>query len=336
MQVHRDAAQDTRQLSPHVWASAVVVCGGIAAVFLMVLGREQWFFLDEFDFLVDRSARFADDLLRPHNEHLSILPVLEYRAVFASVGMRVYWPYYAVLVVAHLVTVGLSALVMRRSGVSDFVNLPASAALAVQAVGSQNTLWAFQTGFIGSVAFFLGAVLLITGTLTHRRQVLIALLLIGSLACSGVGLSACTGIALGLLARRASRRALAVCLAPPLVAYGFWYVTYGAAAESPSSGLTALQTADRAPLFVVRAAAHSLGGLVTGDRGVGDGLGLILVAGLLVLATVVLARTGSLGAVPTACLGMAWRSSAARHWSAWGWIPSWRVPGATPTRAPYS
>src|SRR4051794_10217054 len=55
----------------------------------LYLGRRQWFFLDEWDFLAGRGLN-AHDLLRPHNEHWSTIPVIVYRVLFHLFGLRSY------------------------------------------------------------------------------------------------------------------------------------------------------------------------------------------------------------------------------------------------------
>src|SRR2546429_571063 len=53
----------------------------------------------------------------PHNEHPAILLRAAYSALLHTVGLRAYWPYMAVLVLAHMTNVLLLfELVRRRSG----------------------------------------------------------------------------------------------------------------------------------------------------------------------------------------------------------------------------
>ena len=40
------------------------------------LGRDFWFFSDVWDQLATRHATNADGLLRPHNDHLQLMPTL--------------------------------------------------------------------------------------------------------------------------------------------------------------------------------------------------------------------------------------------------------------------
>ena len=53
-----------------------------ALVFYMSVSRPMWFYLDEWDFLVQRKAGNLGDLFRSHNGHWTTLPILAYRFLF--------------------------------------------------------------------------------------------------------------------------------------------------------------------------------------------------------------------------------------------------------------
>src|SRR3989442_3623880 len=74
--------------------------------------------------------------------------------------MRNYVPYMAVLLALHATTVVLLfELVRRRAG--DLIAVGAAALLLVMGAAWENLLWAFQIGFVGSVACGLGSLLLL-------------------------------------------------------------------------------------------------------------------------------------------------------------------------------
>src|SRR4029079_5818518 len=54
----------------------------VALVIYVVISRPMWFYLDECDFLADRTAFDVGDLFRAHNEHWVTLPVLAYRGLW--------------------------------------------------------------------------------------------------------------------------------------------------------------------------------------------------------------------------------------------------------------
>ncbi|MBI2706537.1 MAG: hypothetical protein HYX32_14785 [Actinobacteria bacterium] len=60
---------------------------GVAAVLLLFVWEpRQWFLVDEWDFLANRSATNLDDLFRDHNLHRSTLPILIYARCSTSSG----------------------------------------------------------------------------------------------------------------------------------------------------------------------------------------------------------------------------------------------------------
>ena len=95
-----------------VFVAAVVV----AFPLYLVRGHDQWFFLDEWDFLAARSLTNIDSLLRPHNEHWSTLPIIVYRVLWQLFGLRTYLPYQVIIVSLHLTAAVLLRRIMRRAG----------------------------------------------------------------------------------------------------------------------------------------------------------------------------------------------------------------------------
>ena len=95
------------------WTFAAVIA--VAVPVILYQGRDQWFFLDEWDFLADRSAGSFHDLMAPHAQHWTTFGVLVYRALWQLVGLRHYWPYQLCLVTLHLATAVLLRVVMRRA-----------------------------------------------------------------------------------------------------------------------------------------------------------------------------------------------------------------------------
>src|SRR5262245_47511654 len=88
----------------------VVVFGAAEALALFVwlhVSRNAWFDLDEWDFIVQRKAGDLGDLFRPHNGHWTTLPILAYRFLYATVGLRTYFPYRFLAIVLYLISPAL-------------------------------------------------------------------------------------------------------------------------------------------------------------------------------------------------------------------------------------
>ena len=87
------------------WAAATFVLVLLIAVpAIRFQNRHLWFFLDEWALLTEQDIG-VDSLLKPHNEHLILLPRILYRVLFRTVGLSAYWPYQAFVIGADFVEV---------------------------------------------------------------------------------------------------------------------------------------------------------------------------------------------------------------------------------------
>jgi hypothetical protein len=71
----------------------------VALVLLVIAGQGQHFLYDEWAFVGGKldSLPLPDRYLLPHNEHWTLLPLLAYRTLGATVGVGSYWPYLGLL-----------------------------------------------------------------------------------------------------------------------------------------------------------------------------------------------------------------------------------------------
>ena len=132
----------------------------VAVPVILYQGRDQWFFLDEWDFLANRSAGSFHDLMAPHVQHWTTFGILVYRALWWLVGIRHYWPYQLCLVTLHLTAAVLLRAVMRRAGVNPWVATAAASLFAFFGAGRQDIVFAFQIAFTGALTFGLAHILL--------------------------------------------------------------------------------------------------------------------------------------------------------------------------------
>lgn len=209
---------------------SALVFGVVVVVALPVIlhtNREQWFFFDEWDFLADRSLTDPGDLLRPHNEHWSTIPIILYRLVWQAVGLDHYWPYQMLTIGAHLTTAILLRVVMRRAGVDPWIATAAATLFAFFGSGRQNIGWGFQIGFTGTLAFGLAHLLLADHDGPYRRRDLAGLACgLAALMCSGIGISMTVATGTAVLIRRGWRTA-ALHTAPLAAVFGAWYLIWG-------------------------------------------------------------------------------------------------------------
>ena len=239
-----------RRLAPNV---PILILAAIAGALLLYLGRSMTFWQDEWGSITFDGGPL--DLIRPVNEHWSTFPLLLYRATFELVGLHSYLPYLTQVVVLHLISVGAAyVLIRRRTGwiAATVACIP----LLFLGSGSENLFWAFQTGFVGSVAF--GTWGLVALERPGRRSAVgAAILLLLSLMSQGTGLFFLVAAVARTLFDPALRSRVAA-VAPAVIAYAVWYVSVGrdaVGADSGFAGVTSVLT------FVVRGIGHAIGGV---------------------------------------------------------------------------
>ena len=252
---------------------AVAALAGSAAILWMTQGFT--FYFDEWDYILAAPDWTWTSYLQPHNVHPTMLPRLIYAGLLATVGLRSYMPYMTVLLTLHAANVILLfEIVRRRAG--DLVGVACAAVLLVIGAGWENLIWAFQMGFVGSVACGLAMLLALQASRTPRRMPVVAMLLTASLMFSGIGLFFGVAAAV-MLAASPGRRKDLLWLAPVAIALGAWWLAYGrsgAPTNPPSSAANLVLL----PLYAVWGLGASAAGLI----GEGGPVGPVL----LVLASV--------------------------------------------------
>ncbi len=271
---HHDRA---RVRGPSRARLALLVFAGVevaAFVLFLVYGHSQWFFLDDFDFLADRELRDIDDLLRPHNEHWSTLPIIVYRVLWQGFGLRTYVPYQLVAIVLHLTVAALLRVVMRRAGVDPWIATLAASLFALFGAASQNIVWAFQMAWGAALVFgFTHLLLADHDGPVDRRDWLGLLAGAAGLMCAGVGVTMTIVVGVAMLVRRGWQIALLHTL-PLGLAFCVWWVAY--ARDEYDAANLSVGVVTR---FVVTGFAATFGALGQ-VPGVGVALGVLLVVGL--------------------------------------------------------
>ena len=262
--VRRLAGEDVaeRRALPRLLLAAAMVA---AAALILYLTRRTTFYYDEWSFVIQRQAWTPDVLLEPHNEHISVLPVLVYKLLFVTVGLDAYWVFRLVGMLVHLTCAALVFVhVERRLG--GWAALAATLPVLFLGRAGEDVLWPFQIGFMGSVAAGLGALL----ALDRRADRTAGALLVVSLSCSSLGVPFALGVAVEIAWRREWRRVAVAGV--PLALYAIWYATYGRSAIRDPDVLGALR-------WAVEAAVASTAAIV----GLGPAAGYLLLPVLLAL-----------------------------------------------------
>lgn len=299
---------------------------GASGCLLLFWGSKLSFILDDWEFLLYRRGFSAQTILEPHGEHISIAPILIYKALLATVGMGSALPFRVVSTAAFLLSAVLLFTILRRA-VGQWPALAAVAIVLFLGAAWEDLLWAFQIGYFGSMAAGLGMLLALDRG-DRRGDRCACLLLTVSILFSSLGLPFAAGAAVQVLTREDRWRRLYIVVIP-LALYALWWLGWGHNAESALSFTNVAKT----PLFVlngVAAAFASLFGLATPGEGVIPG-GLEWGRPLAVVAIGLgLWRVWQLGRVPTRVWVVL--AIAASFWILAGFN---QMPGREPTASRY-
>lgn len=192
---------------------------------------------DEWNWVMNRRGWSAATLLNPHNEHLSLIPVLIFKVLFVTVGIDTYWPYRVAVIVAHLVVVALIFVLARRR-VGNVYALALAALILFLGSAWEDLLWPFQVGYLGSVAFGLG-MLVALDRRDRTGDIVACVLLILSIASSSVGIPIAGAALVEVVLRRrepwnsTARWRDAWIVGIPIALYAIWYAIYGNPSATP-------------------------------------------------------------------------------------------------------
>ncbi len=256
---------------------------------LLFVGRWLLFWFDEWDFVFQRQTLTLDSVFAPHLDTLLATLSLLYQGLLAVFGMRTYLPFLLVTWLAHFVCVVLLyRIVVRRSGPV----LGTMAGLSLLFLGSayEVLLQPFQMQYLFAAAGGLLAFERILRAETSRDAghrpadlAVAAIALLVAVASSSLGPIMVGLIIIWALLRR-DRGALAA-VAPAILAYGAWYLTWGRQSQGlPGTGQDVVQS--------VEALLYGIGAAICGAVGLPPEhfarLGVVI--GLVAVVAVALAR----------------------------------------------
>jgi hypothetical protein len=275
------------------------------AVVVLHETRETTLWTDEWGWALDRRS---GSLLEPHNGHFSLIPLLLYRALFATAGMTDYLPYRVMITVGHLAC-GALLYVYARRRIGPIAALLPTAILLTLGPAWQNFLWPFQIAWLVSLAAGLVALLALDRGDRRGDAVACACLAV-ALASSGVGIAIAAGLVVDVIGRR---RPIWV-VAAPLALYVLWWLVYQDTDFWRHNVVVATQFAADAAggavatvLGLTEGRLDENGGLIDAGAALVWGRPLILIAGL-----VVIWRLATMGRIPVRVLALL--ASAAAFW----------------------
>jgi hypothetical protein len=233
-------------------SGAVLASGAL----LLVLGSRITFFLDDWEFLLYRPGWTAHSLLDPHNEHISLIPVVVYKTLLATFGMSSAFPFHVVSTLLFLLSAVLLFVYLRRR-VADWLALIGTTVILFLGAAYEDLLWPFQIGFFGSMTCGLGMLLALEREDRTGDRLACALLTL-SIAFSSLGLPFAAGAAVDLWQRRQRWRGRIYVVAIPALLFAVWWLGWGHTADTAVS----LHNIGTTPLFVLNALADGIASLL--------------------------------------------------------------------------
>src|SRR5262245_43031346 len=256
---------------------AVSAVFAVGAVVMLVVARNLWFSADDWSFFLwHDAARHAGNYDRwlnlPLNGHWVAVPQVVYTLTMETFGLSSYWPFVMTSLILHLLTVELARRLAIRAGAHPTTALVVSALLLVLGLSQEFMLYGPITSWQYSIVAFLATLLILESRpgLDWSHGVAAVLTLLGVMS-SGFGVLFLPAIAFATLWRRRWAVA-AIVLAPAVLAYAWWWPTWGG--DLASDRVPGPRSA--APQFAVR-----------GVEGVFEVLTAVpLIAGIVLLATI--------------------------------------------------
>ncbi len=202
---------------------------------------------------MNRQDLRVDALLKPHNEHIVVIPVALQILGLHAFGMTSATPEYLLLIAALLVAAILVFVYVRRR-VGPWPALMAACLLLFLGPAWWDILWPFELGFVGSLLFGVGMLLALDRDDRNGDIAACAFLAI-SAGFSSLGISFMAAAAVNVFLRRRDRGLRRIyVVAVPVALFALWYLGWGHDAESHLS----LRNVLSSPVFFLEGLAASV------------------------------------------------------------------------------
>jgi hypothetical protein len=256
-----------------------------AAALTLALTWHFTFLQDTWEFLMNRRSFSADSFLRPHNEHIVVVPVAIQQILLALFGMDTAKPEIVLLVIGLLVTDYLLFVYVSRR-VGPWFGLFGAVLILFLGPAWELLLWPFEISLLGSVLFGL-AMLLALERRDRVGDLLACLFLVVSLGFSSLGIPFVAAALVAIVQSPPERRLeRAFVVVVPVLLYAAWYLGWGHEAEAHISVRNVLAS----PRFVAEAAAIAVANLFgLGTNPIGGAVETFWGTALLVAIVIVVA-----------------------------------------------
>ena len=237
----------------------VLLLGVALVLAAAALAKAQWdvtFFQDTWAFLLDRQDFSADAFLKPHNEHIVVIPVAITKVLLEVFGMTSNTPEQVAMGLSLLAAAILLFVYVRRR-TNPWLALMAASLMLFLGSAWPILLWPFENEFTLPIVFGL-AMLLFLDPEDGRGDAWACAMLVLAVLSGSLGISFVLAAAVDVFVKRRARgwRRAYVFLVPGLVYLG-WYAGWGNEAETHLT----LENVLNSPVYVMEGFASALSSL---------------------------------------------------------------------------
>jgi hypothetical protein len=256
----------------------------------VVLTLAQWdvtFFQDTWAFLLDRQDFSADAFLKPHNEHIVVIPVAITKVLLEVFGMTSNTPEQVAMGLTLLAAAILLFVYVRRR-TDPWLALMAACLMLFLGSAWPILLWPFENEFTLPIVFGLAALLLLDREDRKGDVWACVMLVLGVLSGSlGVSFGLAAGVEVFLKRKTRGWGRAWIFLVPGLVYLG-WYAGWGHESETHIT----LDNVLNSPVYVMEGFASAMGSLAGLSETPPSGPTSIEFGAPLLVAVIVLAGYG--------------------------------------------
>ena len=204
----------------------------LSFVLILILGRNQWFFGDDWAIIVPRAD---GNIFVPHVGHWTLTPSVVFQLLRDRLGLGSYLPFLSLAVLAHLAVAHLVWRILGRIGVDRWLATILSIFVMLLGGASENIFWAFQFGFMGAIALGLWVLLLMDRPRLNFPLILVLSVLAPTFSGTAIPVLAAAAV-VGVIRHGWWRTGL--LLLPTAISYVTWYLLVSRFYPVPSTGIS--------------------------------------------------------------------------------------------------
>ncbi|MCF6377558.1 hypothetical protein L2K70_08080 [Nocardioides KLBMP 9356] len=273
---HRPARSRRRPSAPQLLLAAGVVASLVVCIYTV---RDGWFGVDAYNYFADRGGLRGEhtSVWAPYGGHWEPVVIGVYLVIWKFVGFSSYLPYVLPAILTHLAICVLMFGILRRLGHQEWLSLSVVWLLLFYGAAGEAYTSDAPVALTSALALGLGALFVLLGGDSRRREVTATALLLLALGCSVTSVVAIALVAIYLVGVRRLRTA-ALAGGIPTACFMVWFAVSGRTGGRGSFGVDLLL---EIPAAVWKAVTVPLGD-VSGMAGAGVTLTLVVTLATLI------------------------------------------------------